>query len=638
MSPRPKSKKKNKKSKKTIVRTNKCVNPLKTTGHTKRDLRKIPQNILKFYPDLPKNSRICAKCRKAVHKLFSSSSSDNPDMLNPSHDDQDDDEEMENGTVNNDDSRSEQVNIEKSEREKDFEEMLEGLKDLYKSLPTTDPLRIRILAVAPQSWSVKKISREFEASERQSKNAKKLRNQAGILEETKRKGTTTLSHSTIQSVIEFYTNDDNSKMMAGRKDFKTIIVGKERKSVQKRLLLLDVRELYSSYKEAYPKNKVGFSTFCKLRPKNVILPGKSGTHAVCVCTKHENIKMMLEAINIKNLSKNWENPIKDYRDCLKVITCENSTEQCHFNECDKCPEVQSLQDKILRELEEENISEVEYGYWTSTDRATLLNIVDTSEDFVEKLSENLKDLKTHSFIAKSQSAFINQRKASLRNHEMIVMFDFSENYKYVAQNASQAFHFNNNQCTVFPVAYYYKEKGELKQQSCVFLSDSLKHDTAAVYAAQSILLKDIKRKFKFIKHIIYMTDGAKQHFKNRYQISNLRQHQADFALSAEWHFSASAHGKSAYDGIGAAFKREAYRASLLAKPTEAILTFQKLKSWAKNHFKSIVIYDFDQTFHANMQRRLNKRFSEAKAITGIQIKHSFIFIGENLIINRVSAN
>lgn len=59
-----------------------------------------------------------------------------------------------------------------------------------------------------------------------------------------------------------------------------------------------------------------------------------------------------------------------------------------------------------------------------------------------------------------------------------------------------------------------------------------------------------------------MTDGAKQHFKNRFQISNLMQHQADFGLSAEWHFTATAHGKSAYDGIGAAFKREVYRASL----------------------------------------------------------------------------
>jgi len=37
------------------------------------------------------------------------------------------------------------------------------------------------------------------------------------------------------------------------------------------------------------------------------------------------------------------------------------------------------------------------------------------------------------------------------------MFDFSENYSCVCQDASQAFHFNNKQCTMFPIIYYYKK-------------------------------------------------------------------------------------------------------------------------------------------------------------------------------------
>ena len=72
------------------------------------------------------------------------------------------------------------------------------------------------------------------------------------------------------------------------------------------------------------------------------------------------------------------------------------------------------------------------------------------------------------------------------------MFDFSENYAYVCQDASQAFHFNNNQCT--NVIFYYKENNEVIHQSMVFLSDSLKHDTAAVYAIQTLLIPEIKKK------------------------------------------------------------------------------------------------------------------------------------------------
>ncbi|RYA67237.1 hypothetical protein DD595_26420, partial [Enterobacter cloacae complex sp. 4DZ3-17B2] len=79
------------------------------------------------------------------------------------------------------------------------------------------------------------------------------------------------------------------------------------------------------------------------------------------------------------------------------------------------------------------------------------------------------------------------------------MFDFSENYTYIAQNASQAFHFNNKQCTVFRVIFYYKEKSELKHRSCVFLSDSVKHDTAAVYTIQTILIPEIKKRVGNVK-------------------------------------------------------------------------------------------------------------------------------------------
>jgi len=87
--------------------------------------------------------------------------------------------------------------------------------------------------------------------------------------------------------------------------------------------------------------------------------------------------------------------------------------------------------------------------------------------------------------------FISEKKENLCEDEVIVMFDFSENYSYVCQNASQAFHFNNDQCTVFPVIYYYKENSELKHKSNVFLLESLKHDTAAVYTVQTLLIPEI---------------------------------------------------------------------------------------------------------------------------------------------------
>lgn len=275
--------------------------------------------------------------------------------------------------------------------------------------------------------------------------------------------------------------------------------------------------------------------------------------------------------------------------------------------------------------------------WSGTDRSTLLTRIIQIDEFLTELDNKLRILKPHSFIAKQQTLFIAERKKNLHEGEVIVTFDFSENYSYVCQDASQEFHFNNDQCTVLPVIFYYKENNELRHKSYVFLSESLKHDTAAVYSVQTLLIPEIKKNISNLKRIIYMTDGAKQHFKNRFQIANLIHHKNDFDVQAEWHYSATAHGKSTYDGIGATFKREAYRVSLTTKPQDAILTARALYNWAKNHFKMINIFYFDKTYHEKIRRKLNKRFEGACPVPEILKSHGFLLGSDNtMIIKRYS--
>ena len=42
--------------------------------------------------------------------------------------------------------------------------------------------------------------------------------------------------------------------------------------------------------------KVGFSKFADFHPKHCVLAGASGTHSVCVCTIHQNVKLMMLGI------------------------------------------------------------------------------------------------------------------------------------------------------------------------------------------------------------------------------------------------------------------------------------------------------------------------------------------------------
>ena len=61
---------------------------------------------------------------------------------------------------------------------------------------------------------------------------------------------------------------------------------------------------------------------------------------------------------------------------------------------------------------------------------------------------------------------------------------------------------------------------------------------------------------------MYFSDGAASQYKNRKNFLNLCFHKSDFGVPAEWHFSATSHGKGACDGLGGTVKCLAARASL----------------------------------------------------------------------------
>jgi len=81
--------------------------------------------------------------------------------------------------------------------------------------------------------------------------------------------------------------------MPGKKDFVSVKKeGDKREHFQKRLVLSDLKQVYRVFKEKFPNHKIGFSKFAELRPKHCVLAGASSAHSVCVCTIHQNVKLM----------------------------------------------------------------------------------------------------------------------------------------------------------------------------------------------------------------------------------------------------------------------------------------------------------------------------------------------------------
>lgn len=103
-----------------------------------------------------------------------------------------------------------------------------------------------------------------------------------------------LPESTVTIVMQFYNDDRVSTAMPGMKDYVSCRNSRNQKiHVQKRLILSNLKELFEFFREEYPSIAIGFSSFAALRPEHCVFAGQGGTHTVCVCPIHQNVKLMM---------------------------------------------------------------------------------------------------------------------------------------------------------------------------------------------------------------------------------------------------------------------------------------------------------------------------------------------------------
>ena len=70
-----------------------------------------------------------------------------------------------------------------------------------------------------------------------------------------------------------------------------------------------LQELYTAFKEKHPNVNIRFSKFCVLRAKWFALDGSKMTNSVSVCSAHQNVVLLVDAMD-------WE---LTYKDLIKLI-------------------------------------------------------------------------------------------------------------------------------------------------------------------------------------------------------------------------------------------------------------------------------------------------------------------------------
>ena len=483
--------------------------------------------------------------------------------------------------------------------------------------------KIKMVTLAPPSWSQQKVSHEFGVTRHVVKQARKLKKSCGILAYPQKKHGKVLPDDVIESVRKFFEDDEISRMCPGQKEFLSIRIDGERVHKQKRLLLLNLKEMHVEFKKRTAM-KVGLSKFCSLRPPWCITVDSSGAHAICVCETHQNLKLAVAALPVRT----------DYKDLLLKVVCSTENRECMLHRCSICPgidELKSFLEQLFDEADMDLDDIINYKRWTHDGQSKLQSVCETVADFITSLCTSADKTTDHHFTAKAQSSYLRHLKECLPVGTAVVLLDFAENYSFICQDAVQGFHWETSQATLHPFVVYYRElpSNDLCCLSLCIISDDREHVAGTVHAFIEIVLTFLRSKMPDLQKIVYFSDGAAAQYKNCKNLKNLCMHKTDFGIEAEWNFFATSHGKSPCDGIGGTVKRLVARASLQATLQHQILTPHQMYDWATKNIPGIHFF-FAAKDDVEVHRScLVERFASIQTVPGTRSHHRFVAVSEN---------
>ncbi|XP_050528222.1 uncharacterized protein LOC126898325 [Daktulosphaira vitifoliae] len=182
------------------------------------------------------------------------------------------------------------------------------------------------------------------------------------------------------------------------------------------------------------------------------------------------------------------------------------------------------------------------------------------------LFEVIRAMKKHLYGIYSYNKLKKELKDNLRESEIMIQIDFSENYTMKYTNEIQSTHFAKKPLSIHTRVYYSRNgNGDLKLKSFATVSENLDHQAHAVWAhMKPILITILENKHIDTLHIY--SDGPTSQYRNRTNVTlwiqTLINHFQQVTKSS-WTFSESGHSKGPMDGIGGYLKITADRHVLL---------------------------------------------------------------------------
>lgn len=297
-------------------------------------------------------------------------------------------------------------------------------------------------------------------------------------------------------VQDFFLRDDVSRATAGKKE--TITQSKTK--VQKRFLLDNMKNLFKVFKKENPDTNCSYYSFTKYRPFFTVKPSVDGRE-MCLCKMHINPVYKARTLKRKRIIHT-----DDLNILISSTVCDTESQACMYGTCHVCCGKDITYDL---QNEAENIKwhewvrkEVTYeknGRKMKAMKNVKIEKEDQAKELLRNFKEELKTLKKHVFNIKVQHHSFRQAVDKLKDSEMVLVADFSENYSCKCFQEIQAHHFGSSreQVSLHTVVVYTTNIQESKPnvKSYCTVSANLCHQPAAIWAHLHPILSEIRQDY-----------------------------------------------------------------------------------------------------------------------------------------------
>ena len=104
------------------------------------------------------------------------------------------------------------------------------------------------------------------------------------------------------------------------------------------------------------------------------------THSVCVYSFHQNVVLLVDAMD-------WD---VTYKDLIRKIVCKTECNKCIINRCESCPGTATLKEFIDQEFNKYGDDEkLNYCQWDTANRALLITFTAMYEETLIDVIDDL---------------------------------------------------------------------------------------------------------------------------------------------------------------------------------------------------------------------------------------------------------